>query len=195
MQKLHLIVLLATMVLIAGVACADEITISTYYPAPYGIYNNFEVKKSSAVGEISGSATGVTDVENLDKGELWVQDSMIFEPKASFDPASAGAGKKGELVYSSDDKVFYYYDGNSWAPLATQQYVDERTFLSKQSAACAGASVAVKWIARTCTSGASSCTTGSTAGYVDPPPDPPEPTCIYGAGLICHPDAEFICSD
>jgi len=112
MRKPYLIALLAIATLVTGLAQADEVTISTYYPAPYGVYNNFEVKGRSAVGDISSYAIG--DVENLSKGELWIQDSMILEPKDSFDPATEPAGKEGELVYSSADDLYYYYNGDEW---------------------------------------------------------------------------------
>jgi len=106
-------------VLVAGLTQADEITISTYYPAPYGVYNKFEVKKSIVVGNISDSGiSGLADVNDLDAGELWIQDSMIFEPKSSFNPDTAAAGKEGELIYSSADALFYYYDGSAWQSLA-----------------------------------------------------------------------------
>jgi len=114
MRKPHLIALIAILALIASFTYAEQITFSTYYPAPYGVYNNFEVKGRSVVGDISSSASGVTDVEDLDRGELWVQDSMILEPKASFNPDTEPAGKEGELVYSSSDDALYHYNGSDW---------------------------------------------------------------------------------
>ena len=112
MKQLCLIVLTAVIFLISGISNAEQITFSTYYPAPYGVYNNFEVKGRSVVGDISTST--ISDVENLGKGELWVEDSAIFEPKDSFDSATEPAGKAGELVYSSSDDAFYHYNGSDW---------------------------------------------------------------------------------
>ena len=50
MRKLYIAGLVAAVVLIAGIVVADQMTFTTYYPAPFGVYNNMVVMNSLGVG-------------------------------------------------------------------------------------------------------------------------------------------------
>jgi len=71
----------------------EEITLTTYYPAPYGDYTNLET-------------------ENL------TTDRVIFNAKAgdpaNWDGAGSHTGAEGELVYSDTKDAFYHSNGSSW---------------------------------------------------------------------------------
>jgi len=88
---------------------ADEgLTITTYYPAPYGVYNQVEAKAGFAVGDISGIGT----VGDLYTGELFISDGAIFKPK-NVDPG-AGDGKQGELIYNATEDTFKFFADGAW---------------------------------------------------------------------------------
>ena len=42
MRKLYIFGLIALAVVIIGLAWAEQITLSTYYPAPYGVYKTMQ---------------------------------------------------------------------------------------------------------------------------------------------------------
>jgi hypothetical protein len=94
--------------LVAGIcilSClADEreesITITTYYPSPYGAYNELKTKKL---------AVGDTDQPGR-------EGSIKFAPQGGDPISDWPAGKTGELAYSSVNNSFYYYDGSGWQP-------------------------------------------------------------------------------
>ena len=50
MRKLYILGLIALAALIIGLAWADQITLTTYYPAPYGVYNDMVVMNSLGIG-------------------------------------------------------------------------------------------------------------------------------------------------
>jgi hypothetical protein len=86
MPKIKILSLFILSLILCSFLFAQEtITITTYYPAPDGVFKDLEVKKSLAVGNITASSIG--SVENLDQGEVWVEDSAIFEPKSG-DPST-----------------------------------------------------------------------------------------------------------
>jgi hypothetical protein len=68
----------------------ESVTITTYYPSPYGSYNQLEVYRSVRYKPFNN----MTEINNL------------TDPQA------------GELVYNGSDNKFYYYDGSAWVPQA-----------------------------------------------------------------------------
>ena len=69
MRKVCILGLIALAALIIGLAFADQMTFTTYYPAPYGVYNNMRVMNSLGVGttepftklHLVSDTTGSTD--------------------------------------------------------------------------------------------------------------------------------------
>ena len=47
MRKLYIFGLVGLAALIIGLAFADQMTFTTYYPAPYGVYRDFEAKRNA----------------------------------------------------------------------------------------------------------------------------------------------------
>ncbi len=98
----------------------ESVTIITYYPAPYGNYKYLEAKKSAAVGDIGDSGTlGITEVDDLQQGELFVEGNVTFGTHIVDPPI--GQAKTGELIYFDDtvDNGFKYFDGTDWMLPAT----------------------------------------------------------------------------
>lgn len=50
MRKLYIFGLIGLVGIIIGLAWADQMTFTTYYPAPYGVYNDMRVMNSLGVG-------------------------------------------------------------------------------------------------------------------------------------------------
>ncbi|MDD3295884.1 MAG: hypothetical protein PHU64_00810 [Candidatus Omnitrophica bacterium] len=90
----------------------ESITLTTYYPAPYGVYKDLEAKDGLAVGDIT-TGTGVLNVGDLHQGELWVEKGLILNPQ-DLDPADADS-KTGEVIYNKNDKVVKVFDGFNWS--------------------------------------------------------------------------------
>ena len=93
----------------------EELTITTYYPAPYGVYNELQAKKM-AIGDTNEDGQMSSADQPPDDGQLYVAKSAIYKPQAG-DPAT-WAGEQGELVYSSMYDSFYYYNGTFWVKQA-----------------------------------------------------------------------------
>ncbi|MDD3295885.1 MAG: hypothetical protein PHU64_00815 [Candidatus Omnitrophica bacterium] len=87
----------------------ESVTLTTYYPAPYGVYKDLEAKDGLVVGDIS-TGTGASSVGDLHQGELWVGKGLILNPQDS-GPAD---GKTGELIYDESDKILNFFDGSAW---------------------------------------------------------------------------------
>ncbi|MDI6758775.1 MAG: hypothetical protein QMD94_03780 [Candidatus Omnitrophota bacterium] len=97
--------------LTASAIAADEfITITTYYPSPYGSYNELQTNKL-AVGDTDGKGSLDAADQPAANGQIYVARSVIFKPQKSLPALNA---KEGELVYNDTDNKFYYYDGLSW---------------------------------------------------------------------------------
>lgn len=104
-------------VFLAGPVFAEQFQITSYYPAPYGSYRDLETKKSLAVGDIS--VIGMT-VGALSQGEVWVEDSVIFQGRDSDPPIP----KEGEVIYNSAENTLKYSsDGATWTRVRSQCYV------------------------------------------------------------------------
>jgi hypothetical protein len=108
MSKRHLVFLLALTLLITnyGLRITDsfaeeEFTITTYYPSPYGSYNELSTQKFS-VGYTASSDEQPTLAGNI---------RLKSQPG---DPTTWSSGKEGEIAYSSTKDVLYVSNGSSW---------------------------------------------------------------------------------
>jgi hypothetical protein len=84
----------------------EEITITTYYPSPYGSYDELQSNKM-AVGDVDGDGV-LTASDQPNRGGAIAFESQLGDPTTWF------PGKAGELVFSSMHNSFYYYDGTNW---------------------------------------------------------------------------------
>ncbi|MDD5129324.1 MAG: hypothetical protein PHO40_06730 [Candidatus Omnitrophica bacterium] len=84
----------------------ESITITAYYPSPYGSYNELTTNKL-AVGDTNGNGT-------LDAADQPNRNGDIRLKAQTGDPATWPAGTTGQLAYSSTQDSLYHYNGSSW---------------------------------------------------------------------------------
>ncbi len=75
----------------------EKLTITTYYPSPFGSYNELRARKLALGDAEMPSRAG----------------DMTFHLQAG-DPAAWPAGKEGQASYSQQVKALFYYDGSLW---------------------------------------------------------------------------------
>ena len=83
---------------------SESVTVTTYYPAPYGEYKEVSAYKLRLGGAPAPQNNG----------------NVTFLPQAGDPDSKTGAftnGQTGEVAYSSTKNAFYYYDGSKWAGL------------------------------------------------------------------------------
>lgn len=85
---------------------AEDITITTYYPSPYGSYNDLQSNKL-AVGDTNGDG-------NLTVADLPNRDGDIRLKAQAGNPTAWAAGATGQFAYSSTQDSLYHYNGSSW---------------------------------------------------------------------------------
>jgi hypothetical protein len=91
----------------------ETISISTYYPSPYGVYRTLEVKRGLAVGDIKSSSVG--NMNNLQPGQLYINESVILNTLT----ATPATGKPGQLIYvGGTEHVLKYHNDTTWVDLA-----------------------------------------------------------------------------
>lgn len=89
----------------------ESMTITTYYPSPYGIYNELQSNKL-AVGDTNNDGRLSAADQPPEDGQLQVKRSVIFTPQAGLPAVNT---KKGEVVYDNATNNPYYYNGSSWS--------------------------------------------------------------------------------
>jgi len=92
----------------------ETITITTYYPSPYGVYNELQANRI-AVGDTNDDGQLTAEDQPPADGQLYTARSVIYKPQSSLPAFDV---REGELVYSETDKEFYYYDGSKWVKQA-----------------------------------------------------------------------------
>jgi len=96
MRKFYIAGLVIAIALIAGIVLADQMTFSTYYPAPFGVYNQMVVR-TLGVGDSNDDGSinylDAPDPNNEEqKNDLWVAGNVgigTTEPKAGLHVESA----------------------------------------------------------------------------------------------------------
>lgn len=91
----------------------EQLTITTYYPSPYGSYNELQTNKL-AVGDTNGDNKLTSADQPPENGQLYVARSVIYKPhtdKAAID--ALPNPRLGELAYAVSEDEWYYYNG-SW---------------------------------------------------------------------------------
>jgi len=99
MKKLLIVLIFLVITMPVYAQDGEEITLTTYFPAPYGDYNTLKAKKL-AVGtnSIMPSKDGIINFSIID------------------DNASSPAGTEGSLYYSMKGSKFKYHDGSASNP-------------------------------------------------------------------------------
>ena len=110
MRQLTVAFLLAGVVSWALAAYAQEnITITTYFPAPYGDYNDLNVHRDLIIHDASGGAANTT-LTSDNSGNLIVESNQAFQ----------------QLVFDDVDRPFAYlqqYDPNGGVTYCANGYV------------------------------------------------------------------------
>ena len=88
----------------------ESITITTYYPSPYGVYNELQTNKF-AVGDTSGDGQLSAADQPPANGQLYTARSVIYKPQSG---TPAFDAREGELVYNNTDDSLYLYNSFSW---------------------------------------------------------------------------------
>ena len=101
------LLIFSVLVLLAPVVFAEDITITTYYPSPYGSYNELATNRL-AVGDTNGNGS-------LDAADQPNRDGDIRLKSQAGNPASWSAGTIGQFAYSSAQDSLYHYNGTAWA--------------------------------------------------------------------------------
>ena len=97
----------------------ESLTITTYYPSPYGVYRNLKLNPTAEEPTGPALSRGVmyyNDSENVIKyrnNEMWVD---IGKVNAISDDKPADAA--GAVYYDTSDKSIKYYNGTSWVESA-----------------------------------------------------------------------------
>ena len=105
MRKLYIFGLIGLAALIIGLAFADQMTFTTYYPAPYGVYNNMVMMNSLGVGTTEPQA--ILDVSSTTSGLLLPR----IEDEAARD-ADISPKVEGMMIYNKDKQYVEYYIGS-----------------------------------------------------------------------------------
>jgi len=106
-------------ILLIGIAVADEINISTYYPAPYGRYREFSTtgKTLLATDEFGNEGPNAKVGIGTTEPNVELDVAGLIRP-ATYDainpPPAASNQNEGALYYDKDAKAMYYSDGSNW---------------------------------------------------------------------------------
>jgi len=83
----------------------ESITITTYYPSPYGVYDQMRANKM-VIGDPDSTSTPSPDTNGV----------VRFKGISS-DPTGFNDTKPGALYYNTSDDEFKYHDGTGWQAL------------------------------------------------------------------------------
>jgi hypothetical protein len=106
MKKIKFIVIFTFGLFSLCFAAEESITITTYYPSPYGSYNELATNRL-AVGDSNGSG-------GLDAADQPNRDGDIRLKPQTGDPTSWPAGTRGKFAYSSTQDSMYHHNGSAW---------------------------------------------------------------------------------
>jgi len=93
----------------------DSLTITTYYPSPYGTYNKLQSNRLAVGDTNADSEMTSADLPSAD-GQIYAARSVIYKPQSSL-PATDLV--TGELAYNSSDSSLYLYNGSAWAAVGS----------------------------------------------------------------------------
>ena len=92
MRKLYILCLIGLACIIIGLAFADQMTFTTYYPAPYGVYREMKVNLLHTDPQSLASHPNVPMGEEAQwEGKMYYNDGSLGIPEG-----------------------YYYYDGTTW---------------------------------------------------------------------------------
>jgi len=87
-------------------ATEETITLTTYYPSPYGSYSQLQTNRF-AVGDTNNDGQMSQDDQPNRDGDI------RLKPQAGT-PANWPVGAEGQIAYSQTNDEIYHYNGSSW---------------------------------------------------------------------------------
>jgi len=173
----------------------ESITITTYYPSPYGSYNALQTNRL-AVGDTNNNGQ-ITDADLPNRNG-----DIRLKPQSG-NPSSWPIGEEGQLAYSQTNDELYHSNGTSWVAQGGD------IILVNGSSCPIGYSPLMNYYSsKTCTAIFGSCTTGagwglplpsytahvdSTSGVITAPgylPISLRPSCSYNdmddRAVLCY---------
>lgn len=110
-QKIAMLLPLLIIALVSIVLAADEsITLTTFYPSPFGSYDKLQTNRL-AVGDTNNDG----QMSELDQPN---RNGDIRLTPQSGDPANWVRGEEGQVAYSSTNDNLYHSNGSSWVAQA-----------------------------------------------------------------------------
>ena len=106
MRKINLVFIVVFGLFSLCFAAEESITITTYYPSPYGSYSQLATNRL-AVGDTDGDGS-------LGAGDQPNRDGDIRLKVQAGNPASWPSGTIGQVAYSSAQDSLYHYNGSAW---------------------------------------------------------------------------------
>lgn len=130
----------------------ESLTITTYYPAPIGIYSELRSQRM-AVGDNYLDSTQTCWPPNICANQIGADADLVVEgnvgigtvtPQAALDVNSTTSGfvpprmtelqrdsisgpPAGSIIYNTDDNELNYYNGSSWKTLGAGEQIWERS--------------------------------------------------------------------
>ena len=104
------VIIFASFSLVYCAEVGEKITITTYYPSPYGVYNELQTNKM-AIGDTNEDGKLSSDDQPQEAGQLQVARSVIFTPQRE---SPVSGTREGELIYDKLTKSLRYYNGFVW---------------------------------------------------------------------------------
>ena len=114
MSKLYLIFILTffiTPLVFSDTNNTETITISTYYPAPFGVYNQLRSNELQAEKFAVGDTNGDGKIDSTDQPSR--AGDIRLKPQTG-DPANWSFGTAGQIAYSSTQDALYINNGSEW---------------------------------------------------------------------------------
>jgi hypothetical protein len=101
-----------------GLSFADEqLTVTTYYPSPVGVYNELQTNKLS-VGDVNDDGDLTSADLPPEVGQLAVARSVVFNPYSDLATIKGLPNpRQGEAAYNAGEDSYYNYNGSDWVPL------------------------------------------------------------------------------
>lgn len=108
MKNLGLLLFFVCFILVFNCFAQEQITITTYYPSPYGVYDALEARRmiigqGASTGNIMPTVSGVVN----------------FEALAGYNLLDNGPSpaERGMLYYNATYNHFRYFNGTVWVPM------------------------------------------------------------------------------
>lgn len=100
----------------------DSLTITTYYPAPYGVYKNMQLSpsKEPAGAAVNRGTMYFNDTENrmyYYNGSEWIPynfvKNLFLQPTTRFYQEQKPP-RRGQIYFDTDDNATYVWNGTAW---------------------------------------------------------------------------------